>query len=291
MKKNKEKRLTIILVVVVLLLAIIAWAVTPGSWLNNLTTPFTGVYQPAASGVDQVGDKTVGFFESISDAMAIRDKNKNLEEENAALRQKVKDLEAENVKYQELKQALNIKDRFSGYEVRHAAVMSRSYGNLFDVFTINLGINDGLSQEFRTSYAVVDADMNLVGRINSIDQVGAKVLPLSSEGFAVIGKVNRSGGVVMRIHGDLALSHNGLCMVDGIPKTAVVQPGDEVVTDGSGGLFPPGLPIGTIVEVLTQENGEQIATLQPYARIGELTDVFVLVGTDGAVTEEVDETQ
>ncbi|MGI6545343.1 MAG: rod shape-determining protein MreC [Fastidiosipilaceae bacterium] len=286
MNKKKFNRLTIVLIVVVLLLAIIAWALVPGSWLNHVTTPFTATYQPLKSGVDHASNGVSGFLQSVADGMEIRRHNQQLEEENAVLRQQVKDLEAENVKYQELKQALEIKDKFDAYEVKHASVMSRGYGNLFDSFTINLGASDGLSQDFRAGYAVVDADMHLVGRVSNIDHSGAKVIPLLSEGFTVTGKINRTGGAVLRVHGDLSLISNGLCLVDGIPKSAVLQPGDEVVSDGAGGLFPPGLPVGTIVEVKTGESGEQLATLQPYARIDELTDVFVLVGRETLSAEE-----
>lgn len=267
----------LILGILIIILGLIAWGLVPGSALHRLTSPFSAVYQPAQSAVSSVGDASEGFFQSLFSGMRIRRENQALKEENARLQQQIQQMQAENAKYQALKEAVHIKEQFDRYEVLHASVLSRSFGNVFDLFTINIGADDGLSMNTDISYPVVDAAMHLVGRTGYVDARGAKVLPMTSEGFSVIGKVNRAGGVIVSVHGDLTLSGEGLCLVDGVEKNAILQPGDEVVTEGSGGLFPAGLIIGTIVEV-RERGDEQIAILQPAAAVSSVSDVFVLHG-------------
>jgi rod shape-determining protein MreC len=274
---KQKNRFLIGLGIFIIILGIIAWGLIPNSLLNRLTVGFSAVQQPLKEGVDNVSDSGVGFFQAIFNGMAIREENQALRDENTQLHQRIKTLEAENLKYQELKQAVHIKERYEGYEVLHASVMSRSFGNIFDMFSINRGGEDGLSEDPSISYAVVDANMNLVGRLAQINAKGAKVLPLYSEGFTVIGKVNKPDGAVFRVHGDLSLSQDNLCMIDGVHVDAELNPGDEVVTDGSGGLFPAGIAIGTVLTV-EEQGGQRVATLEPNVLISDISDVFILVG-------------
>ncbi len=44
-----------------------------------------------------------------------------------------------------------------------------------------------------------------------------------------------------------------------LPATVRAVPGDRVVTSGDGGAFPPGIPVGVVVE--TPESGIRV---QPY---------------------------
>lgn len=277
MKRRRNNQLPLILGILIIILGFIAWGMIPGSALHRLTSPFSAVYQPVQHGASSVGNASEGFFQSLFNGMRIREENAALKSENARLQQQIQQMQAENAKYQELKEAVHIKETFDRYEVLHASVLSRSFGNVFDLFTINIGADDGLSMDTDISYPVVDAAMQLVGRTAYVDASGAKVLPLTSEGFSVIGKVNRAGGVVVSVHGDLTLSGEGLCVVDGVEKNAILQPGDEVVTDGSGGLFPSGLVIGTIAEV-RERGDQQIAIMEPAAPVSSVSDVFVLRG-------------
>ncbi len=281
MRKNKLSRLPLVLSILVLILGLILWGLIPGSGLNRLIGVFTGAYRPVAETATAAGKNSSGFVNALFNSKSLQQENSHLLEENAALKKEVQQLQTENQKYQELKAAFQIKDRYAGYEVRHAAVISRSFGNLFDMFSVNVGSADGLAGSEPVSYAVVDAEMNLVGRIDHVTTSTAKVLPLISDGFTVVSRINRAGGITVRVHGDATQAELGLCLVDGIKKDADIKVGDELVTDGSGGLFPPGLKVGTITDVMPQGD-ELVAILKPFTEVRDLADVFILLPTVGA---------
>ena len=64
-----------------------------------------------------------------------------------------------------------------------------------------------------------------------------------------------------------------------LPEASVAV-GDQVVTSGDGGLFPPGLPVGTIAEV--GDHGIKVHPLVPLDRLEHL--LLVDFGLPGGVT-------
>ncbi len=50
-----------------------------------------------------------------------------------------------------------------------------------------------------------------------------------------------------------------------LPGKATVKVGDRIVTSGSGGIFPPGLPVGVVASV---DNG--LVHVEPYAELSHL---------------------
>lgn len=157
--------------------------------------------------------------------------------------------------------------------------MTREIGSWFDLFRIDVGTRDGLVVDEVTSFAVLDAQSQLVGRVVSTDTSSAKVLPLLHEGFAVSAKVNSANSLLFRVRGDLDLKPLGLCLIDQIPSNASLRVGDEVVTSGAGGLFPAGIPIGRIVRILdSAARNQRRAYLEPYADLENVATVFVMKG-------------
>jgi rod shape-determining protein MreC len=281
MPRLVRNRIFTLVIITLLLMSVLLLSSLPGSPLNFVTTPVSAILKPVQSFFQKTADKVSGFFESISDGMRIRNENQTLRDENASLRSQIAQLEEAGRQYQELKSALSLVDQFDHYQILGARVMTREIGTWFDVFRLDAGTKDGLLVTETASFAVVDANSNLIGRILSADALSAKVLPLLHEGFTVSAKINVVNGPVLRLRGDYDLKPLGLCLADQIPANAVIRVGDELVTSGTGGLFPAGIPIGKVVKVIDNEaRNLREAYVEPYADLQNLTAVFILKGKE-----------
>lgn len=279
MPRLVRNRILFLVLVSILLLAVILLSALPGSPLNHLTTPFSTVFSPVQKWISNTADTIGDFFASINEGLQIREENRQLQAENAALRSRISQLEEAGRQYESLKDAFALKDRFASYELIGGRLLTREIGTWFDVFRIDVGTADGIEVTEDLTYAVVDVQSNLVGRVLSTDAVSAKILPLLHEGFAVSARVNAVNGSLLRVRGDLDLKQQGLCLIDQIPAHAGLKNGDEIVTSGIGGLFPAGIPIGRIINVIdSPDPGQRRAWLEPYVDLDELETVFVMAG-------------
>lgn len=281
MPKRIKNRVFIIVFTTLLLLAVLLLSSLPGSPLNFITSPVSALLEPVQKTITGIAGQVTGFFETLAEGMQIRKDNQELIEENAALRNRISQLEEAGRQYEELKDAFKLKDQFENYQIIGGRVLTREIGSWFDVVRIDIGSSDGILVSETVSYAVVDAQSRLIGRVQSADAFSAKVLPLLHEGFAVSGKVNEINGALLRIRGDVDLKEQGLCMIDQIPTNASLQIGDELITSGAGGLFPAGIAIGKIVAVIDNDVRDQRqAYLEPYADLQNLSTVFVMKGNE-----------
>lgn len=280
-KKNKNRnRVFIIVIATLFVLSLIIYSSISGSPLYSVTSPISFITNPIHSFLLKTTSGITGFIETVSDSAKIRDENIALKEKNALLEQKVKELEENGRRWEELKTAFQIKDIFSDYELLGASILTREIGDWFDVFRVNIGTNEGIVIDDSTSYAVVDAQMNLIGRVLSSDFVSSKILPILDEGSVVSAKLNTASGSAVRIRGDITLKGEGCCIVDKITDFTSIQVGDEVITSGLGGLYPPGIPIGVIIELRNDDQKiEKTAVLKVYTDYKTLTDVFIMKGT------------
>ena len=81
--------------------------------------------------------------------------------------------------------------------------------------------------------------------------------------------------------GDLALMGEGKLKLSYLSADAQLLSGDVVTTSGLGGFYPGGLVIGTVESVRTGDDGlAQYAVLAPAARLGELSEVFIIKDFD-----------
>ena len=277
MKKLLKSKWFIALIVLLVLAAGAILSLLPGSPIKKLLKPVQLVSSPAQSLVKSAGDTLSDFWSAITDGIAIREENRALKEQIADLRYRLTQNEEAALRYEELKDALHIKDMFSNYEIYGASILSRESDEWFSTIRLNAGINDGIALEEGNSYPVLDVEMNLVGRVIETSDTESRVLPLLHEGFAVAGKVNEVNGTTFMIYGDAELKRQGLCLVKDIDPDVRIEPGMEIVTSGDGGLFPEGIPIGVIESVDYSNPLNVTATLRPYSQIGKLEDVFIMI--------------
>ncbi len=286
MKKLFRSKWFIAVIVLLLLAAGSILSLLPGSPVKNLLKPFQLVGSPTQSAVKRAGDTLSDFWSAITDGIAIREENKALKEQIADLRYRLTQNEEAALRYEELKEALHIKDMFSNYVIYGAAILSRESDEWFSTIRLNAGKADGIVLEEGNSYPVLDVEMNLVGRVIETSDTESRVLPLLHEGFAVAGKVNAVNGATFMVIGDAELKRQGLCLVKDVDEDVKLEPGMNIVTSGDGGLFPEGIPIGVIVSVDYSNPSEITATLKPNSQIGRLEDVFIMMPYVEETTEE-----
>ena len=277
MKKLFKSKWFIASIVLLLLAAGAVLSLVPGSPVKKLLKPVQLVGSPSQSLVKRAGDTLSDFWSAITDGIAIREENKALKEQIADLRYQLTQNEEAALRYEELKEALNIKDMFSNYVIYGASILSRESDEWFSTIRLNAGRSDGIALEEGNSYPVLDVEMNLVGRVIETSDTESRVLPVLHEGFAVAGKVNAVNGATFMVLGDAELKRQGLCLVKEIDKDVELKPGMKIVTSGDGGLFPEGIPIGVIYSVDYSNPSEITATIKPYSQIGKLEDVFIMI--------------
>lgn len=277
MRQVGRNRVFILVFTSLLLVTFALLAALPGSPLSFITSPLSTVFNPVQKVLLNVADKVGGLYQSISEGERIRQENEQLRQENTALQNRIDQLAEAGRQYEALQEAFQLKERYDGYEIRGGRVLTRDIGLWFDVLRIDLGSKDGLVVTEKRSYAVVDASSSLIGRVLSSDLVSAKVLPLLHEGFSVSAHVDSPDGSLLRVRGTLELKEEGLCLADQIPPSAKISPGDVLVTSGLGGLFPAGIPIGTVVSVKEATTRTQRqAVILPFAQFDQISTVFVM---------------
>ena len=263
MKKLLKSKWFVSLVVLLVLAACAILSLLPGSPVKKLLKPVQSVSSPAQSIVKRAGDTLTDFWSAITDGIAIREENRALKEQIADLRYHLTQNEEAALRYEELKEALHIKDMFSNYVIYGASILSRESDEWFSTIRLNAGKADGIVLEEGNSYPVLDVEMNLVGRVIETSDTESRVLPLLHEGFAVSAKVNAVNGATFMVYGDAELKRKGLCLAKDIDPDARLEAGMEIVTSGDGGLFPEGIPIG-VVESVDNSNPLQVtAAIRP----------------------------
>lgn len=198
----------------------------------------------------------------------------DVEAQNEHLRERVAGLEADVVRLAELERA---NDRLSEVlqfrselevEVRGARVIARDPQHWFRSIVIDLGRRDGI----RPGMAVL-APGGVVGRVLDVARTTSRVMLLTDNdsGIAAIVQRTRAEGVV---HG----ARDQGCRMNYLRRDVDVKLGDRVVTSGLDGIFPKGISIGEVVEVVPEHRDLLLsARVRPSVRLAELEEVLVVM--------------
>lgn len=117
-------------------------------------------------------------------------------------------------------------------------VMADSGGPFRRAALVNIGRADGIQDG-----AIALDGLGLVGRIAGTGERSARIMFLTDSSSRLPVTVKPSGRRAI-LSGD-----NGpLPTLDFLDGTDAVRPGDRVVTSGAGGLFPPDILVGQVVE-------------------------------------------
>ena len=231
------------------------------------------------SPVTSITASVSNYFTSISSLRSAQTDNDVLKQRVQELEVEVKqkaDLTSEN---ERLKTLLQLKET-SKYKVLTARIIGRDPSVWFDSSIINRGSLDGVVLNMP-----VVTDGGLVGRVTAVSPLTAQVdlITYSKSGLGgIIGEIGQSGalGVV------IGTSKKEMLEMKYVPGSIDVQVGQTVFTTGQDGIFPPGLKVGEIVNIVTGSatTPHQIQ-IRPAAKLNAMQEVGVLLYEPPARTE------
>jgi rod shape-determining protein MreC len=155
----------------------------------------------------------------------------------------------------------------SGYTLLPAEVISSDGIKIPTSAVISHGYSDGVV----TGEPIINEE-GLIGKVVSVSEHYATVQLLTDPANRVAVRVAESREMGISKY----VMSKGLT-VDNIPVRGDVKPGDQILTSGLGGLYPPGLKVGTVIAVDHTE-GEPFlqVRLAPAADFNSLDELFVL---------------
>jgi rod shape-determining protein MreC len=225
---------------------------------------FAIVTTPISTGLAKASRATFGLWSTYLDWKNVRSENRRLRDEVQQLRVqalRVNDIDVEN---QRLRRLLALQERLP-LTTLSGEIIAREWGGWIRSLTVNRGRGDNIP---RLS-AVISPD-GLIGRIVDV-RPGASIVQVLTDPASTVGAHvlrTRTPGIV---EGDPRGTLRFKFMArDG----ASIQNGDVLVTAGQGGLFPRGIPIGTVRTI--DNRGAALfhyAELTPsvdYARVDEV---------------------
>jgi rod shape-determining protein MreC len=265
-----ENKVFVILLVVILLLVLAAFTAGEDSKLSIVRNVLSVPLKPMQKGINGIGNSikdTINFFQ---DARTARKENEELKIRLAEMERemdKVYRLQKEN---EELKNLLSIKNQFT-QELIGCSIIAKDPGNLFEIFTIDRGSKDGIG----VNDPVINSN-GLVGRVSRVDLLSSKVVSIIDAESSVSARLSRTRDIFI-LKGDAQLRTQGLCRLDYIPPDVDVAVGDKVETSGMSSLYPKGILIGEVVEVVRNEGQfDYYAIVKPSVDFRRLEEIAVI---------------
>ncbi|MBM3320753.1 MAG: rod shape-determining protein MreC [Candidatus Eisenbacteria bacterium] len=221
--------------------------------------------------VRDVSDRILSPLENlIGDARSFG----SLQSRNEELRRVATELAIENFHLKEYRYENRRLRRLLGFlqetpfRLLPSRVQTRSAGRSAETWKIDKGSADGV----REGMAVIN-HRGLVGRVEIVLGRSASVRTLRNPDVRVSAVVDRTRGV-----GILAWQPRRGFRLLHVPNSASVEPGDRIVTSGLGGVFPPGLPLGTVrAAVPGRSHVFQEVWIAPEVDFSLLEEVYVVL--------------
>jgi rod shape-determining protein MreC len=195
----------------------------------------------------------------------------NLRRENAELKVRQQQAGAITLENSQLRALVGWQQR-QPWKLQLASVVLRDPANWWRTIQINRGRRDGLVENL----PVLTSD-GLVGRVSSVGDTRSQVVLVDDPNCQVSARVENSTHNMGILRARRPLD-NSLVDLTYLSSDANLKPGQAVVTSGEGGIFPPGIPIGQIVDSGQVELGLYTeARVKLSADLGALDQVWVIL--------------
>jgi rod shape-determining protein MreC len=233
--------------------------------ISALVMPFQKAYNGMQDGVSRLW---AGFTE-LTEVRDELGKTQAKLQKYESMTDEMSEIKRENNRLREL---LGMKERVE-YKSIPAWIISKDPDNWFRTIIINKGSNDGIKENMPV-IAFQGGQKAVVGTVVEVRGSISRIAPIISPMVRIGVKLQESRfpGLLCGYSGN-----SNLCKMDYISRAAYIKFNDMVITSGQGGVFPPGLLIGSVIKSYALESSAyQRAIIKPVIDYNLVEDVFVI---------------
>lgn len=269
MGRNKQNGLLGEIITLVILILLIFLSNIQTSKLSYLESLGSKIINPIQKIFVDVKNKITGNTSYFNTMEQLQTENEELKEKNKRLEENLRELEILKAEKNTLEEYLNLTQKYSNYETIPAYVINRDISNYSGTIILNVGSNDGVAENM-----TVIADKGLVGHVISVTNTTSKVQVIVDPASTVSATMST---VEESIICKGTLEDKKILRASYIPTGAELIIGDTIQTSGLGGIYPKGILIGTISEIVTTNNStDRYAVIQTAVDFSKVYSVLVI---------------
>lgn len=244
-KSKRSGKIGTIITIVILVLLVILTNVNRDN-LSYAESFATTIIMPIQNAFTMLKHKITGDTEFFTNLDTLKNENEQLKQRNNELETQVRELEVLKAENSKLQEYANLSEKYQDYETIAAYVIDKDVSNYSSNIIINVGSKQGVEKNM-----TVIADKGLVGHVISVTDSTAKVQVIVDSASSVSAMISTSEESIIckgSVDNDKVLNASY------IDTSSELLVGDSVVTSGLGGIYPKGITIGTIKQVVNTSN-------------------------------------
>ncbi|MBR5227348.1 MAG: rod shape-determining protein MreC [Clostridia bacterium] len=268
-RKKKSKFFQIILVIVALILSIYLLASINFPIISEIAGFIVNTTSTIVESIRGVITQGTDYFGNVKN---LNEENQKLNEENQKLKVDLLEIDKLIAENNELKEAVDIDEKYNHFNKIYANVILREYSNWNETFVINKGKTSGIKEK-----QTVISSNGLVGYISTVTEntsVVTTILDPSTSVSVEIATINE----LALAKGDFTLKDSEQLKLTNAPIDCELTVGEKIYTSGIGTMYQKGILIGEIKEVVNKKNDiDRYAIITPFTNFNSLDLVAVIV--------------
>lgn len=269
MYTSKKTSIIGIIITIIILIIIVIVSNIKINDISFIESTFGKLVMPIQNGLTYLKNKVAGNDDFFTDINTLKQENEELKKKNSQLEQSLRELEIIKSENSTLKEYVNLKDKYTDYTTVPGYVINKDITNYTDTIVINVGKKDGIEVNMP-----VISDKGLVGHIISVTDSTSKVQTIVDTSSTLSCTISTSRDSLIARG---TLDEESTLKATYIPTEATVLQGDNVETSGIGGIYPKGIHIGTIKQVVSTKNiTDRYAIIETAVDFAKLETILVI---------------
>lgn len=269
MENNKKGGIIGVVITIIILILLVVFTNSNSEKISIVEGIATNIVMPIENGLTYLKNKINNnnrFFENINE---LKTENETLKQKNSELEQQLREYEITKNENEQLKQQLNLAEKYSQFTTVPGSIISRDISNYSKTLVINIGSDNGIKEKM-----MVIADEGLVGYVVSTTAKTAKIQTIvdSASATSCLASSTRD---TMICKG--TIENKSILSASNIATDARIIQGDSVETSGLGGIYIKGIHVGKIKKVNAGSNKtDSYATIETAVNFEKLETVVVI---------------